>query len=336
MAQKKSDVIPAGQTNLFDLFGLNTPAAAAVVVASPPPVPANPVEAADPVLPDGWTEEDVRFLLNVLEEGPILVADTNLGIPTIHSNFGAEVEHRGFGLMEVKGDGYGLSFDAGGAMQRTPSGKGWTRLYIEGTYVYETSTVREKLLAYLPDSKSSPTHQNTPEKTSIEKQAQEFRRDLGQFIGTEKWTRYPAICPHIILLTDGALFVAAHGGEGGNTAWWLIDAIASYQGEATLKRHDFQVWKLIIHPPDEPGPAQNTVMAVLQSKPNQAPEKPFNPHRHASIICTNGNEIELVRQEIDMTDFLPVEEITLYASVEEHPDISTRQKVMILLLSSEY
>ena len=77
-------------------------------------------------------------------------------------------------------------------------------------------------------------------------------------------------------------------------------------------------------------------MAVLQSKPNQAPEKPFNPHRHASIICTNGNEIELVRQEIDMTDFLPVEEITLYASVEEHPDISTRQKVMILLLSSEY
>ena len=124
MAQKKSDVIPAGQTNLFDLFGLNTPAAAAVVVASPPPVPAKPVEAADPVLPDGWTEEDVRFLLNVLEEGPILVADTKLGIPTIHNNFGAEVEHCGFGLMEVKGDGYGLSFDAGGAMQRTPSGKG--------------------------------------------------------------------------------------------------------------------------------------------------------------------------------------------------------------------
>ena len=336
MAQKKSDVIPAGQTNLFDLFGLNTPAAAAVVVASLPPVPAEPVEAADPVLPDGWTEEDVRFLLNVLEEGPILVADTKLGIPTIHNNFGAEVEHCGFGLMEVKGDGYGLSFDAGGAMQRTPSGKGWTRLYIEGTYVYETSTVREKLLAYLPDSAASLAPQSTPAKTSIEKQVQEFRRDLGQFTGTEKWTRYPTLCPHIILLTDGAMYVAEHGGEDGNTAWWLMDAIASYQGEATLKRHDFQVWKLVVHPPDEPGPAQNTVMAVLQSKPGQAPEKPFNPHRHASLICTNGNEKELARQEIDMTDFLPVGEITLYASVEEHPDISTKQKVMIILLASEY
>ena len=77
-------------------------------------------------------------------------------------------------------------------------------------------------------------------------------------------------------------------------------------------------------------------MAVLQSKPGQAPEKPFNPHRHASLICTNGNEKELVRQEIDMTDFLPVGEITLYASVEEHPDISAKQKVMIILLVSEY
>jgi hypothetical protein len=144
------------------------------------------------------------------------------------------------------------------------------------------------------------------------------------------------LCPHIVLLTDGALYVAEHGGEDGNTAYWLMDAIASYQGEAALKRHDFQVWKLVVHPPDEPGAAQNTVMAVLQSKPSQAPEKPFNPHRHASLICTNGNEKELVWQEIEMTDILPFEEITLYASVEEHPDLSARQKVMIILLPSEY
>ena len=37
-----------------------------------------------------------------------------------------------------------------------------------------------------------------------------------------------------------------------------------------------------------------------------------------------------------MTDFLPAGEITFYASVEEQPDISTSQKVMIILLSSEY
>ena len=76
--------------------------------------------------------------------------------------------------------------------------------------------------------------------------------------------------------------------------------------------------------------------ASAQFKPGQNPEKPFNPHRHASLLCTDGNNEELVRQEIEMTDFLPAGEITFYASVEEHPDISTRQKVMIILLSSEY
>jgi len=336
MAQKKTDVIPAGQTDLFDLFGLNNMPAVEAVEAAPRPLPAAPMKVSDPTLPDGWSKEDIHFLLGVLEEGPILVADTALGIPTIHSNFGTEVEHCGFGLMRVKGAGYDLSFDAGGAMQRTPSGKGWTRLYIDGTYTYDAKIVREKLLAYLPDSKSSPTPQSVPVKTPIEKQVQEFQHVLGQFTGTEKWTRYPALCPNIILLTDGALFVAEHGGEDGNTAWWLIDVIASYQGEAALKHHDFQVWKLIVHPPDEPGPAQNTVMAALQSKPGQTTQNQFNPHRHASISCTNGNEKELVRQEIDMTDFLPVGEITLYASVEKHPDISLDRQVMILLLPSEY
>jgi hypothetical protein len=241
----------------------------------------------------------------------------------------------------VKGAGYALSFDAGGAMQRTPSGHGWTRLYIEGMYAYDSGAVRAKLLAYLPGPAASPAPLMEPPQDilaekSAEEQVREFRRDLGQFTGTEQWTRYPLLCPHILLLTDGALYVAEHGGEAGRTAWWLIDAIASYQGEAVIKHQDFQVWKLFVHPPDEAGLAQNTAMAGLQSQPGQAPEKPFNPHRRATLICTDGNEKELVRQEIDMTDFLPVGEIRLYASVEEHADISTRQKVMILLLPSEY
>ncbi len=476
MAQNKSKVIPDGQVNLF---GLSIPAA-----------PVEPVKAAGPVLPEGWTEEDIRFLLNVLEDGPILVADTNLGISTIHSNFGAEVVHCGFGLMRVKAAGYELHFDAGGAMQRTPSGNGWSRLFINGKYPYDAGEVREKLEAYLPkgdapqaaglspappeepeqdyyakhradaqvfaekrkrdqglpqylvamsdviklpftmDDESrikvycvgrdvelitgevvtisgffqtngeryietlqadenmlSPgveielesgrdrcVHDSylrgvllderqldelgkeiaqlcemakrwpeeeadkatTPRKLPVEEQVKEFCSNLGYFTGTEKWTRHRTLCPHIVLLTDGALYVAEHGGENGNTAYWLMDAIASYQGEAALKRIDFQVWKLVVHPPDEPGPAKNTVMAALQSKPGQAPEKPFNPHRHASLICTNGNEKELVRQEIEMTDILPVGEIEFYASVEQHPDISTKQKVMIILLPSEY
>jgi hypothetical protein len=398
--------------------------------------------------------------------------------------------------MKVAGTGYELHFAAGGAMQRTPSGNGWSRLFIAGKYPYEIKSEREKLEAYLirtdapqstdlpPTSADEPEQDHFPEKRaatmkfiekrkrsfelpqylvpmgdvrklpfaredaslikiycvgrdvelvtgevvtisglfqwsgakyirtlqagenmlppgveinlesgqdrcihdsylrgillderqldelsneitllremakpwlvedgdgesqasegsalrkqSVEEQVVNFCSALGYFTGTEKWTRYPILCPYLVLLTDGALYVAEHGAEQGNTAYWLMDAIASFQGETALKQNDFQVWKLVVHPPDEPGSAQDTATAAAHDKPNQVPEKPFNPHRHASLICTDGNEKELVRQEIEMTDFLPAGEIKFYASVEDQPDISTRQKVMIILLSSEY
>ena len=188
-----------------------------------------------------------------------------------------------------------------------------------------------------PVGMSTPANEETPPgKLSVEEQVVDFCSALGHFTGTEKWTRYPTLCPYIVLLTDGALYVAEHGAQEGNTAYWLMDAIASYQGKAALTQNDFQVWKLVVHPPDEPGSAKDTATAAAQFKPGQNPEKPFIPHRHASLLCTDGNNEELVRQEIEMTDFLPAGEITFYASVEEHPEISTRQKVMIILLSSEY
>ena len=77
-----------------------------------------------------------------------------------------------------------------------------------------------------------------------------------------------------------------------------------------------------------------SVAAVLRSKQPEA--KDCNHHRHAVLTCTNGDEKQLARQEIDLTDFLPINEITIYASVEKHPDISNDRKVMILLLPSEY
>jgi hypothetical protein len=106
-------------------------------------------------LPDGWTSEDIRFLLDKLAEGPILVAESGLGIPTIHEDFGAETRHLGFGLMQVTGDGYTLRFDAGGAMQHTPASKSWTRLSIKGQYNgYDCNTVRQTLSSWLsPESK---------------------------------------------------------------------------------------------------------------------------------------------------------------------------------------
>ncbi len=366
MAQKKTEVIPVGQTNLFDL--LKSGITATVETVPPPPPASKPVfsaQPAGPTLPDGWNEEDIRFLLNVLEDGPILVADTRLGIPTIHEDFGAEVVHCGFGVMKAEGPGFKIFFDAGGGMEHTPSGKGWTHLTVEGKttgpFVYDKAAVRNKLMSYLPTTEApqSISHELSPAppeetaanqndlvapacdesmkpssaKIPINEQIKEFNSNLGYFTGTEKWTRYPCLCPHIVLLTDGALFVAQHGGEDDNSAYWLIDAIASYQGENALKHHAFQVWKLSVLPPD-PEVSPISIAAVMRSK--QPAAKDRNPHRHAALTCTNGNEKELVRQEIDITDFLPIGEIRIYASVEKHPDVSNDRQVMILLLPSEY
>jgi len=101
------------------------------------------------VLPDGWTEEDIRFLLERLEEGPILIADRNLGIPTIHS-LGGEVRHLGFGLFRLSTADYTVTFDAGGAMRRTPGGKGWTKVNVQdGAFPYDAEEVCRVLLAWL-------------------------------------------------------------------------------------------------------------------------------------------------------------------------------------------
>jgi hypothetical protein len=129
----------------------------------PPDAPAPPEPTSAAVLPnsesntappralsDGWTGEDIRFLLEKLAESPILVAQSRLGIPTIHDNFGAETRHMGFGLMQVEGSGYTLRFDAGGAMKRTPSGQGWTKLIIEGWYDgYDRDAVHQALSDWL-------------------------------------------------------------------------------------------------------------------------------------------------------------------------------------------
>ena len=291
-----------------------------------------------PTLPPGWTFEDINFLIDALDKGgPLLVADTELGIPTIHSGFGAEVIHCGFGLMRVSTKEYELTFDAGGAMQRTPSGKGWTRLEIRGSYPYDAKAVRDKLLNWmLLDTANQVEAFSDAEKEEVGRepesaadkpvtageQAREFNHDLAHFTGTEQWYRHPTLCPHIVLLTDGALYVAEHGGENNNTAYWLIDAIASYQGEAALKRQPFQTWTLAVHEPDE--------------EKRDPAQQPRYSHRCASLICTNGSNKELVRQEIEFTDFLPVGELKLYASIEDQPDVNEKRKTMIVLLPSEY
>jgi len=140
--------------------------------------------------------------------------------------------------------------------------------------------------------------------------ARKLNQELAYFSGTEQWYRHGGFWRHEILLTDGIMYLAEHGGRNNGTAFWLVDAIASYQGEKVLARHPFQVWKLVVT--EEEGQS-----------------------RCARLICTNGNsEKPIVEQEIEYTDFL-LDEVQLYASVEP-VDETGKKKRVIILLPSEY
>lgn len=72
------------------------------------------------------------------------------------------------------------------------------------------------------------------------------KADLAQFYGTEQWHRWSPLFPHL-LLTDGAKYIADNGGEEG--AYWLMDAIGSYQPVLIKKPtfRDFQFWQLKVN-----------------------------------------------------------------------------------------
>ena len=101
---------------------------------------------------------------------------------------------------------------------------------------------------------------------------------LDAFYGTDQWYK------HLLsglLYTDGIKFIAENGGNG-NGAYWLIDAIGSYQHQPKVKREEFQLWTLKT--------SGNTAVLTMQS---------------------DSDEPEIVRQEIEYTDFeLP--ELVLY------------------------
>jgi hypothetical protein len=100
--------------------------------------------------------------------------------------------------------------------------------------------------------------------------------DLRQFTGSEQWYRHALV--RSILFTDGAKYLADHGG-----AYWLLDEIAlANRYEQAVTAEGFQLWKLTVH-----------------------------PGQKATLACEDGNGREVFRKAIDYTDF-PLEEVTLY------------------------
>ena len=126
--------------------------------------------------------------------------------------------------------------------------------------------------------------------------AAELEGELAHFTGTESYTnlRYPWLRKRF-LLTEGAKHLAEKA-----QAYWLMDAIASYQASTKVSAEPFQVWTLTV-----------------------------NEKHEAVLICTDGNENELVRQEIQFTSF-PLKSITLYAEQSDY--LGGR----VVMLTSEY
>ena len=95
--------------------------------------------------------------------------------------------------------------------------------------------------------------------------------DLAQFTCTENYYRHP----FGITYTDGVKFMAEKA-----EAYWLIDAIASYQS-----KEPFQLWELAV---------KDDRSAVLTAR-------------------TDSDQDPFITQEIPYTDF-PMERITLWVS----------------------
>lgn len=113
--------------------------------------------------------------------------------------------------------------------------------------------------------------------------------NLQQFTGSETIYRHWLG----ILYTEGVKYLAEEAG-----AYWLIDAIASWQPSPQVKQdpmlQEIQFWKLRV-----------------------------NPDNSAVLTCERDSDDVALTQEIEFTDF-PLEEVRLY--------LSNR----VLMLPSEY
>lgn len=139
--------------------------------------------------------------------------------------------------------------------------------------------------------------------------------DLNQFTGTAQYYKHWSK----LLYTDGVQYLAEEGG-----AYWLIDAIASYQPTALkdpmLK--DIQFWKLKAE-------AHRGAVLLGESSPSKlawsTPPVDFlvNPNGSAVLTCERDTDDVAITQEIPLTDF-PLSGVKLYLTTG------------VLLLPSEY
>jgi len=104
--------------------------------------------------------------------------------------------------------------------------------------------------------------------------AAEINAALAQCYGTSQYFK------HIfgMLYTDGVQTMAEMC-----EAYWLIDIVASYQGEKKYARESFQAWTI-----------------------------ETTDHNTATVTCTDGNDKFIGKQEIEYTDFPLIGKFTMW------------------------
>jgi hypothetical protein len=105
--------------------------------------------------------------------------------------------------------------------------------------------------------------------------ADQIKKRLKQFIGSGIVYKHSLG----IFYTEGVQYLAEAA-----SAYWLLDLIASHQTKEFLsntKLQDFQIWRLLVH------------------------------EKSGTLICEWDMNMEVLRQEIEYTDF-PLQSIKLY------------------------
>ena len=126
------------------------------------------------------------------------------------------------------------------------------------------------------------------------KTRQEIETNMAHAIGTEQY--HVSGLWRYLVCTDGVNQLRQDA-----DAFWLIDAIGSYR-----LKDEFQVW---------------TLTTNLETKV-------------ANLVCTDGNDNELARQNIEYTSF-PLPEITFFVERGGYGSEDSWTECLVLMLPSE-
>jgi hypothetical protein len=128
------------------------------------------------------------------------------------------------------------------------------------------------------------------------KTANDITSTLSHFTGSCEFYRWSPLFKNC-LLTEGTQYLAESA-----AAYWLMDAVASHQTSAKLRREDFQVWNL------------NKIGSTFGAA--------------WVLSCDDGNDNVLAKQLIEYSDF-PLQSVRLFVCRNDLGGVT-------IMLPSEY